>query len=54
MGNLHEKWTLSDNRDWFNEHEYFDTKEEAIEFGKIYEEVHGESFYVGKIREVEG
>lgn len=53
MDNLHEKWTVSDNRDWFNKHEYFDTKEEAIEFGKTYEEFEGRSFYVGKVIEVE-
>jgi hypothetical protein len=53
MDNLHKQWTISDNRDWFNEHEYFDTKEEAVEFGRTYEEFEGRSFYVGKVIEVE-
>lgn len=52
MNNLHEQWTISDNEEWFNEECYFDTKEEAIEFGKIYEEFEGGSFFVGKISEV--
>lgn len=52
MESINEKWTISLNYDYFNEYEYFDTKEEAIVFGNSYEEFDGRSFYVGKIREV--
>ena len=38
MNNLHEQWTISDNEEWFNEEYFFDTKEEAVEFGKTYED----------------
>ena len=52
MNNLHEQWTISDNEEWFNEGYFFDTKEDAIEFGKTYEDFEGRDFFVGKIREV--
>ena len=52
MNNSHEQWTVSDNEEWFNEEYFFDTKEEAIEFGKTYEDFEGAGFFVGKIREV--
>lgn len=52
MSNIHEQWTISNNEEWFNEEYFFDTKEEAIEFGKTYEDFEGRSFFVGKIREV--
>ena len=52
MNNIHERWTISDNEEWFNEEYFFDTKEEAIEFGKTYEDFRGTGFFVGKISEV--
>ena len=52
MNNIHEQWTISDNEEWFNEEYFFDTKEEAIEFGKTYEDFRGTGFFVGKISEV--
>ena len=54
MLNVNEgKWTISQDDEYFNEYEYFRTKEDAIEFGKIYEEFAGLSFYVGKVRKVD-
>ncbi len=46
------KWTISQSDEYFNECEFFNSKEEAINFGKRYEEFEGEGFYVGKVKEV--
>ena len=53
MNELNGKWTISRNQEYFNEYEYFDTKEEAIQFGKIYDEFEGKSFYIGEIESIE-
>ena len=45
-------WTISLDEDCFNEEYFFDTKEEAIEFGKSYDDFEGRSFWVGKVKEV--
>ena len=42
------KWTLSIDEELFNEHEYFDTRKECIEFGK--EHFEGESFFIGQVK----
>ena len=52
MNELNGKWTISRNQEYFNEYEYFDTKEEAIQFGKIYDEFEGKSFYIGKLSQL--
>lgn len=52
MESLNGKWTVSRNEEYFGEYEYFDTKEEAIAFGKSYEEFEGRAFYVGEIEAI--
>ena len=53
MSELNGKWTISRYEDCFNEYEYFDTREEAVKFGKTYEEFEGKGFYVGEIESIE-
>lgn len=45
-------WTVSLDEEYFNEEYFFDTKEEAIEFGKSYDDFEGRGFWVGKVKEV--
>lgn len=45
-------WTISLDEEYFDEEYFFDTKEEAIEFGKSYDDFEGRSFWVGKVKEV--
>lgn len=52
MNKLHGKWTISSSDDSFCEGEYFDTKKQAIEFGKEYEEFEAQSFYVAQIESI--
>lgn len=52
MENLNGKWTIGKNEESFYEYEYFDTKEEAIEFGKEYDGFDGKGFYVGQIESI--
>ena len=47
-----EMWSISLDEEYFNEEYFFDTKEEAIEFGKSYDDFEGRSFWVGKVKEV--
>ena len=44
------KWTISKYDENYNEGEYFDTREEAIEFGLNYFE--GNKFYVGQVEAI--
>ena len=53
MNELNGMWTVSRNQEYFNEYEYFDTKEEAIQFGETYDEFEGRDFYVGEIESTE-
>lgn len=53
MNKLHGKWTISKYEICFNVHQYFDTKEEAIKFGKTYEEFGSKDFYVGQVESIE-
>lgn len=48
------KWTVSTSSDLFNGADYFDTKQEAIDFGRLeYKEyVFVNEFYVGQIQSV--
>ena len=48
---LNEKWTISKNYEYFNEYECFETRNEAIEFGKTF--YAGDYFYIGQIKSVE-
>lgn len=44
------KWTISKHDEYYNEGEYFDTREEAIEFGLNYFE--GNKFYIGQVEAI--
>ncbi|BFH16526.1 hypothetical protein WDD9_005644 [Paenibacillus melissococcoides] len=44
------KWTYSDNDEFFNYGDYFDTKDDAIAYGKEYFD--GGRFYIGQVEEV--
>lgn len=52
MNDFNGQWTISQDEEYFNECEYFDTKEEAINFGKSYEDFDGIGFYVGQIEAI--
>jgi len=56
MKKLNGQWTFSTSEEYFNECEYYDTKEEAIEAAKEYydedHEDYGYTFYVGQIEAI--
>lgn len=55
MNNLDGQWTISRNEEAFNEYEYFDTKQAAIDFGKEHFADDNDppfAFYVGQIESI--
>lgn len=53
MKNSNERWSISQDAECLDEPYFFDTKEEAINFGKTYPEFEGEKFYVALIKAAE-
>lgn len=48
------KWTASQDEEYWNEHEFFDTREEAVAFGlKRAKESGWTVFYVGQVKAME-